>query len=51
MDGTIDPGGACVCSKTYCPYCIKAKKSLGQFLQPNQMEVVEVRKHTRSSVG
>lgn len=31
-----------VCSKTYCPYCIKAKKALGQFLQPNEMEVVEV---------
>lgn len=32
-----------VFSKTYCPYCIKAKKALGQFLQPNEMEVVEVR--------
>lgn len=30
-------------SKTYCPYCIKAKKALGQFLQPNEMQVVEVR--------
>lgn len=33
---------SCVCSKTYCPFCIKAKKALGQFLQPNQMEVIEV---------
>lgn len=31
-----------VFSKTYCPFCIKAKKALGQFLQPNEMEVVEL---------
>lgn len=30
-------------SKTYCPFCLKAKKALGQFIQPDQMEVVEVR--------
>lgn len=31
-----------ICSKTYCPYCIKAKKALAEFLQPSDMEVVEV---------
>jgi len=31
-----------VFSKTYCPYCIKAKKALGTILKPDQMEVIEV---------
>jgi glutaredoxin 3 len=31
-----------VFSKTYCPYCIKAKKALGTILKPDQMEVIEL---------
>jgi hypothetical protein len=31
-----------VFSKTYCPYCIKAKKALGTLIQPDQMEIIEV---------
>eukprot|EP00879_Flechtneria_rotunda_P001578 GHRR01001737.1.p2 GENE.GHRR01001737.1~~GHRR01001737.1.p2 ORF type:complete len:120 (+),score=43.09 GHRR01001737.1:213-572(+) len=31
-----------VFSKTYCPFCVKAKKSLGKFLKPEQMEVIEL---------
>lgn len=32
-----------VFSKTYCPYCIKAKKALASLVKPDQMEVIEVR--------
>ncbi|KAJ9510362.1 hypothetical protein QJQ45_015823 [Haematococcus lacustris] len=31
-----------VFSKTYCPYCIKAKKALSTYLKPQQYEVVEL---------
>jgi glutaredoxin len=31
-----------VFSKTYCPYCIKAKKALATLVQPDQMEIIEV---------
>jgi glutaredoxin 3 len=31
-----------VFSKTYCPYCIKAKKALATILKPDQMEVIEL---------
>jgi hypothetical protein len=31
-----------LCSKTHCPYCMKAKSSLNQFLQPSQYTVIEV---------
>ncbi|KAF8073193.1 GRXC3 [Scenedesmus sp. PABB004] len=31
-----------VFSKTYCPYCIKAKKALTSLIKPEQMEVVEI---------
>lgn len=31
-----------VYSKTYCPYCVKAKNALNQFIKPSQYTVVEV---------
>jgi glutaredoxin len=31
-----------VFSKTYCPYCIKAKNALKTLVQPDQMEIIEV---------
>lgn len=31
-----------VFSKTYCPYCVKAKHALGTIIRPDQMEVIEV---------
>lgn len=37
-----------VFSKTYCPYCVKAKRALGQFLKPDAMFVMEVSDHARS---
>lgn len=32
-------------SKTYCPYCTKAKNALKQFLKDGEFLVVEVRGH------
>lgn len=34
-----------VFSKTYCPYCTKAKNALKQFLKDGEFLVVEVRRH------
>jgi hypothetical protein len=30
-------------SKSYCPYCTKAKKALAQFLKSDQYHLIEVR--------
>lgn len=34
-------------SKVYCPYCIKAKNALNQFIKADQYKVVEVRERPR----
>ncbi|KAL6753563.1 thioredoxin-like protein [Haematococcus lacustris] len=39
---TISAHKVVVFSKTYCPYCIKAKKALSTYLKPQQYEVVEL---------
>ena len=40
---TIAAHKVVVFSKTYCPYCVKAKRALGQFLKPSEFFVLEVR--------
>lgn len=41
--GKIADHKVVVFSKTYCPYCIKAKQALSTIIRPEQMEVIEVR--------
>jgi glutaredoxin 3 len=38
----IEANKVVVFSKTYCPYCTKAKRALTQFLEPSQFFVVEL---------
>ncbi|KAG2445651.1 hypothetical protein HXX76_000261 [Chlamydomonas incerta] len=39
---TVAKNKVVVYSKTHCPYCMKAKSSLNQFLQPSQYTVIEL---------
>ncbi|KXZ53150.1 hypothetical protein GPECTOR_7g1042 [Gonium pectorale] len=39
-----------VYSKSYCPYCIKAKTALNQFIKPSQYTVVELDQRSDTDV-
>eukprot|EP00198_Chlamydomonas_reinhardtii_P013662 XP_001702999.1 glutaredoxin, CPYC type [Chlamydomonas reinhardtii] len=39
---TVAKNKVVVYSKTHCPYCMKAKSSINQFLQPSQYTVIEL---------
>ncbi|EFJ42530.1 hypothetical protein VOLCADRAFT_107222 [Volvox carteri f. nagariensis] len=42
INAAITANKVMVYSKTYCPYCVKAKNALNQFIKPNQYTVVEL---------
>ncbi|EFN57573.1 hypothetical protein CHLNCDRAFT_143229 [Chlorella variabilis] len=42
VDSTINGNKVVVFSKTYCPYCTKAKRALQQFLDASKMTVIEL---------
>jgi glutaredoxin 3 len=42
---TVASSKVVVFSKTFCPYCTKAKNALQQYLKPEQITVLEVRLH------
>eukprot|EP00877_Chromochloris_zofingiensis_P001456 jgi/Chrzof1/11310/Cz05g32010.t1 len=42
VEDTINSHPVTVFSKSFCPYCHKAKRALNQFLQPDQYFVMEL---------
>ncbi|GIL78301.1 hypothetical protein Vretifemale_7742, partial [Volvox reticuliferus] len=42
IDSAITANKVMVYSKSYCPYCVKAKNALNKFITPNQYTVVEL---------
>lgn len=42
VEETIRGNKVVMFSKTYCPYCIKAKRALNQFLAPDQYLSIEL---------
>lgn len=46
IDAKIAENAVMVFSKTYCPFCTKAKRALQSLLQAGQMGILEVRNWT-----
>lgn len=43
VDGLLESRKVVVLSKTYCPYCTKAKSIIGQYqIKDGELEVVEI---------
>ncbi|GLC34928.1 hypothetical protein PLESTB_001179100 [Pleodorina starrii] len=50
INAAVSANKVMVYSKSYCPYCVKAKNALNQFIKPSQYTVVELDQRSDTDV-